>query len=284
MDKNKLNLIIDKYCLDTRIIPFIIFPIMFSVFFAFGIFDSLIYLIPTVVCVLLVAYMLYKIVTTKKKISTNELVTVSIVGYKAYIKETQETSRNSSQLIKLYIVDANNKKYSYYYLNGLEIEFKEYTNIINESENIKLVLFAGTNIISSIIADGVKLKDLYQEIRHSVKLIKPVIYNHIKYKRTKKGIYKYEEYSVTDVKMVFERSTLYEELIIINKDNKYVKISYNQETHNEFFVGNQKFDTFNEMEKELQLNDFIIDDKVRVIYTLGDAEPSSFISVINKVK
>ena len=34
----------------------------------------------------------------------------------------------------------------------------------------------------------------------------------------------------------------------------------------------------------LQLNDFIIDDKVRVIYTFGDAEPSSFISVINKVK
>ena len=181
-------------------------------------------------------------------------------------------------------MDENNKKYNYYYLNGLEIELKKYVNIINESENVKLLLFAGTNIISSIIVDGVQLKDLYQEIRHSVKLIKPVIFNHIKNKRTKKGIYKFEEYSVNDVKIVFESSTIYEELIIINKDNKYVKISYNQETHNEYFVDNQKFDTFSEMEKELQLNDFIFDGNIRVIYTLGDAEPSSFISVINKVK
>mgnify|MGYP003521722559 CR=1 FL=1 len=48
-------------------------------------------------------------------------------------------------------------------------------------------------------------------------------------------------------------SSLYEELTIINKDNKYVKISYNQETHDEFLIDNTKFKTFNDMLKELEV-------------------------------
>ena len=283
MNKHKLNLIVDRYSVDKGFIPFIVFPIIFGILFSFGIIKNLIYLIPAILCVLLVCFMIYKMITIKRKINKNELITVSIKGFESFIKETQETSRSSALLIKLYILDEDNKKYNYYYLNGSKSKFKEYKNIINESNEVKLILFKDTNIISSLIVDGVKLDDLYQEVRYSKKLLKPKLYNHFKYNRTKKAIFKYEEYDVNDVKMVFEKASLYEELTIINKDNKYVKISYNQETHDEFLIDNTKFKTFNDMLKELEVNNFIFDGNLRVIYTLANTEPSSFIELIDKV-
>ena len=68
-----------------------------------------------------------------------------------------------NNIIKLYIIDENKKKYNYYYLTGSEVKFKEYKNTINNGKIVNLFLYKGTNIISNIIVDGEELKDLYYE-------------------------------------------------------------------------------------------------------------------------
>ena len=65
------------------------------------------------------------------------------------------------------------------------------------------------------------------------------------------------EYTIDDVQIVFENAKLYEELYIINRENRYVKISYNQETHKEFYIENKKFDSFLKLKEELDETKFI---------------------------
>lgn len=284
MKKDKLSRIILKYSLDNGYLIFFAFSIVCYVTFLIGIFESLNFLIPIGIIFLLNIFVIIKILITRKRIITNDLVRVKIEGFNAFIKETKETNRHGAVLIKLYVIDKNKKKYNYYYLTGSEVKFKEYKSIINKGNNVELLLFKKTKIISDIIVDGEKLEDLYREIKYSKKLNRPITYNHYKTKRTKRCIYKYEEYDLSDVQIVFENATIYEELYIINNNNKYAKISFNQETHDEFLIDNNKFKTFEDLTKELEINGFIIDDKLRVIYTLENAEPSSFITLINEVK
>lgn len=284
MKKDKLNFIIHKYSLDIGIFTYIILSICVCIFLILGIFESIYFLIPIIAIFLFNAFMIFKILYTKKKVSINETESILINNAKAFIKETKETSRCGAILIKLYIIDDNKKKYNYYYLTGSEIKFKEYKEVINNGSCVKILLFKGTNIISNIFVDNEELKDLYYEIKYSKKLRKPIIYNHIKYNRTKKGLYKYEEYDIFDVKMVFEKASLYEELYIINNNNKYVKISYNQETHEEFLIDKKVYKTFDELQKELEANSFVFDGKIRVIYTTDNTEPTSFNMLINQVK
>ena len=77
---------------------------------------------------------------------------------------------------------------------------------------------------------------------------------------------------------------LHEELYIINNEKKYVKISYNQENHREFYIEKKLFNSFDEMINELEIYNFIFDEKIRVIYALDNAVPTSFITIINEVK
>lgn len=284
MKKDKLSFIVYKYSFDTGFLALIVISIALCIFLIFGIFESLLFLIPISAIVIFNLYMIIKILIIKNKVSKNDLESIDLTNAQAYIKETKETTRCGAILIKLYIIDENKKKYNYYYLTGSEVKFKEYKNTINNGEKVTLFLYKGTNVISNIIVDGEELKDLYYEIKYSKKLRKPIVYSHIKYKRTKKAIYKYEEYDINDVKDVFEKAKLYEELFIINKEDKYVKISYNQETHNEFLIDKNKFNTFEELLHELEKNGFVFEGKLRVIYTLGNTDPTSFNMLINEVK
>lgn len=283
MKKDKLQFIVYKYSWDKGFLGLITIFLCFALFFGMGIIDSLVWIIPTIILVVPSIFMLIHILIIRNKVKRNEIVTIDLIDFEAFIKETKDGPKCGVIVIKLYIVD-NNKKYNYYYLTGSEVKFKEYKNIINQSSNVQLRLFKDTNIISSIVVDGEELKDLYYEIRYSKKMRKPIIYNHIKYKRTKKAIYKYEEYDINDVQLVFENAKLYEELYIINSDSKYVKMSYNQETNKEFYIDNKKFENFYEMKKELEQNNFLFNNKLRVIYTLGNTEPTSFTMLISEVK
>lgn len=284
MKKDKLNFILYKYSFDKGFLSFIVISIALYIFLIFGIFESLLFLIPIIAIVIFDLYLIKKLLIIKNKVSKNDLESVNLTNAQAYIKETKETATSGAILIKLYIIDENKKKYNYYYLTGSEVKFKEYKNTINNGKIVNLFLHRGTNIISNIIVDGEELKDLYYEIKHPKKLRKPMVYEHIKYKRTKKAIYKYEEYDISDIKDVFTKAKLYEELFIINNENKYVKISYNQETHNEFLIDKNKFNTFEELLHELEKNGFVFEGKLRVIYTLGDTDPTSFNMLINEVK
>lgn len=284
MKKDKLNFIVYKYSCDTGFFELIIISIALCIFLIFGIFESLLFLFPVSVIAISILYMIIKILIIKNKVSKNDIESINLINAKAYIKETKETDRCGAILIKLYVVDENKKKYNYYYLTGSEVKFKEYKDIINNGKMVTLLLFKETKIISNIIVDGEELKDLYYEIKYSKKLRKPIVYSHIKYNRTKRAIYKYEEYDINDVKDVFEKAKLYEELFIINNEDKYAKISYNQETHNEFLIDKKKFNTFDELSQELENKGFIFEGRLRVIYTSGDTEPTSFNMLINEVK
>lgn len=284
MKKDKLNFLLYKYSLDKGFLSFIVISIGLCIFLIFGIFENLLFLIPIIAIVIFDLYLIIKLLIIKNKVSKNDLESINLTNAQAHIKETKETASSGSILIKLYIIDENKKKYNYYYLTGSEVKFKEYKNTINNGKIVNLFLYKGTNIISNIIVDGEELKDLYYEIKHSKKLRKPMVYEHIKYKRTKKAMYKYEEYDINDVKDVFVKAKLYEELFIINNENKYVKISYNQETHNEFLIDKNKFNTFEEFLDELEKSGFVFEGKLRVIYTLGNTDPTSFNMLINEVK
>ena len=283
MTKGKLYEILYKYSLDKGFLAGIIMFVFLSLFFTIGITEDILFIILTVLFALIAISMIINILVVRYKINRNEIETIEINNFEAFIKKTKKTNRYSSILVKLYIICENNKKYNYYYLNGSKAEFKRYKIIINKSSNVKLNIFKNTNIISSIIVDGEELKDLYYEIKRGKKLIKPIIYNHIRYKRTKKAIYKYEEYNIDDVQVVFENSELCEELYIINCNNKYVRISYDETTHKEFYIEKEKYNTFNELKEELEINNFIFDNKIRVIYTLDNTDPTSFNILINEV-
>ncbi|MBO5214747.1 MAG: hypothetical protein J6B79_00975 [Clostridia bacterium] len=284
MKKDKLNFIVYKYSIDICFFTYLILSICLCTITILGLFESIYFLIPLIALVLFDAFMIFKILYTKKKVSANETESILINNAKAFIKETKETSRCGAILIKLYIIDDDKNKYNYYYLTGSENKFKEYRDIINSGSLVKILLFKGTKIISTIFVDNEELKDLYCEIKYSKKIRKPIIYNHIKYNSTKKGIYEYEEYDILDVKLVFEKSSLYEELYIINSNKKYVKISYNQENHKEFLIDKKVYGTFDELQKELEVNSFVFDGKIRVIYTANNTEPTSFNMLINQVK
>ena len=284
MKKDKLRYIMFQYAIDKCFLTLIVLCFFPGVTCFIGIFYDLLYIIPTGIFGILSIGMIVHLLIVRHKINRNELVTINVNGYKAFIREMKATSRNPATLIKIYIIDENKKKYNYYYLNGSKPIFKGYEKIINQGCNLQLVLFKNTNIISSIIVDGEELEDLYYEVRHSKKMIKPSIYDHLYYKRTKKAIYKYEEYDIQDVKLAFEQSNLYEELYIINNEKKYVKISYNQENHREFYIEKKLFNSFDEMINELEIYNFIFDEKIRVIYALDNAVPTSFITIINEVK
>ena len=284
MSKDKLQFIIYKYSWDKGYFGLLVIGLGFGLIFGMGIINDLTFVIPTTIFVVPTILPFINILRTRNNVKRNELVSLNLTNFKAFIKETKDSPKCGVIVIKLYIVNEDKKKYNYYYLTGSEIKFKEYKNVINQSSNVQLKLFKNTNIISSIIVDGEELKDLYYEIRYSKKLRKPIVYTHIKHKRTKKAIYKYEEYDIDDVQAVFEKAKLYEELYIINSDNKYVKISYNQENNSEFYIDNKRFDKFYELKLELERNQFIFDNKLRVIYTAGNAEPTSFTMLISEVK
>ena len=156
--------------------------------------------------------------------------------------------------------------------------------MVNQGKDVKIAIYKKTNIISFIEVDNEKLEDLYVEVKTSKKMRNPIVYNHLYFKRTKKAIYRYMEYTIDDVQIVFENAKLYEELYIINRENRYVKISYNQETHKEFYIENKKFDSFLKLKEELDETKFIFDNKFRVIYTFGNTDPASFIMFVNEVK
>ena len=284
MKKDKLNFIMFQYAIDKGLLALIIICIMLGSVCSIGIYDNLLYIIPTGIFGILSIGMIAHLFIIRHKINRNELVAINVNGFQAFIKIAKGTRGWPDTLIKIYIIDENEKKYNYYYLNGSEPKFKGYEKTINQGCNLQLVLFKNTNIISSIIVDGEELEDLYYEVRHSKKMIKPIIYEHLYYKRIKKAIYKYEEYDIQDVRLVFEQSDLYEELYIINNEKKYVKISYNQENHRDFYIEKKLFNSFDEMINELEIYNFIFDEKIRVIYALDNAVPTSFITIINEVK
>lgn len=284
MLKNKLSFIISRYSLDKKYFALIIIFLWLSAFFAFGIYESLYYIIPTIIFISIVIYMIIDIISTYHRISRNEVTILPLNNCKAYVKQTKENKRIGSILIKIYIIDDNNKKYNYYFLNGSEVKFKNYVNMVNQGKDVKIAIYKKTNIISFIEVDNEKLEDLYVEVKTSKKMRNPIIYNHLNFKRTKKAIYGYMEYTIDDVQIVFENAKLYEELYIINRENRYVKISYNQETHKEFYIENKKFDSFLKLKEELDETKFIFDNKLRVIYTFGNTDPASFIMFVNEVK
>lgn len=283
MKKDKLNFIMYQYSIDKFLLALIVLCFFPWVICFVGVFSDLRYIIPTGIFGIALVTMIIHLFIIRHKINRNELVVINVNGFQAFIKIAKGTRGWPDTLIKIYIIDENEKKYNYYYLNGSEPKFKGYEKTINQGCNLQLVLFKNTNIISSIIVDGEELQDLYYEVRHSKKLMKPIIYNHLYYNRTKKAIYKYEEYDIQDVKLAFEQSDLYEELYIINNEKKYVKISYNQENHREFYIEKKLFNSFDDLIDELEKYNFIFDGKIRVIYALDNAIPSSFMVIINEV-
>ena len=283
MKKDKLNYIMFQYAIDKCFLTLIVLCFFPGVICFIGIFYDLLYIVPTGIFWIALVSMIIHLLIIRSKVKRNELVSIDIDGFQAFIRETKPTTRNPAILIKLYIMDNNKKKYNYYYLMGAKSIFRGYKNIINQGSSLQLLLFKNTNIISSIIVDGEELQDLYYEVRHSKKLMKPIIYNHLYYNRTKKAIYKYEEYDIQDVRLVFEQSDLYEELYIINNEKRYVRISYDDENHSEFYIEKKVFYSFDDLIDELEKYNFIFDGKIRVIYALDNAIPSSFMVIINEV-
>lgn len=284
MHKNKVKIIIDSYALDKGTYIYIVLSFALLICLFLCLYYSVFLLIPICATISFLSFLIIKLIITKRRLIKGDLETIEPKQYEAKIKETKETDNVGKFLIKLYIIDEDGHKYNYYYTNGSEDIFKGYKDIINNSKNIKLLVVKKTNIIDSIIVDEEKLKDLYTDIKHSKILKQPIVYEHICYKRSKKGIYKYEEYLLEDIRAVFEHASLYEELFIININNRYAKISFNNETHNEFLFDKTIYSTFDGLKNELEEKNFLFDDKIRVIYTLGDNEPSSFNMVIDEVK
>ena len=85
------------------------------------------------------------------------------------------------------------------------------------------------------------------------------------------------------MKLVFEKSSIIEELFIVNVFKKYLKISFCIDKKL-FYVEKKEFNTFDEMLDYLILNEFVFDNKLRVFYTLDDNVPSSFQGLIDEVK
>jgi len=284
MKKQKLRFILDRYIWDKKLNILFAIGIFSIMFFIAGIKESLYYVIFAVLGIVSILIFIVDIFVIKRKIKREELISVHPKTFNASIKQTKETHRLPSLLLKLYIIDENKTRYDYYYLNGSEPKFKEYVNVINNSTYLEIKLYKGTNIINTIIADGEVLEDLFVEIKYSKKLRKPIVYNHIKYKRTKKGIYKFEEYQIDDVQRAFENAKQCEELCIINLENKYTKISFYTDPIREFFIEKKPYETFEQIKEELEKNNFLFDQKLRVIYCLGDTEPTSFNMFINETK
>jgi hypothetical protein len=141
MKKDKLNFIVYKYSIDIGFFTYLILSICLCIITILGLFESIYFLIPLIALVLFDAFMIFKILYTKKKVSINETESILINNAKAFIKETKETSRCGAILIKLYIIDGNKKKYNYYYLTGSDIKFKEYKEVINNGSCVKILLF-----------------------------------------------------------------------------------------------------------------------------------------------
>ena len=192
MKKDRLNFIMYQYSIDKFLLALIVLCFFPWVICFVGVFFDLRYIIPTGIFGIPLVTMIIHLLIIRSKVKRNEFVSINVEGFQAFIRETKPTTRNPAILIKLYIMDNNKKKYNYYYLKGAKSIFRGYKNIINQGSSLQLLLFKNTNIISSIIVDGEELQDLYYEVRHSKKLMKPIIYNHLYYNRTKKAIYKYE--------------------------------------------------------------------------------------------
>lgn len=285
MKKDKLQRLLMRYSLDNTILCWLLLLPTFAIIcIAFGFMFDAYFFIAAGVLLLIDLILLAHQETVRKKIVSGEIVRVCPSTFKAYVKVTKENYKFNAMLIKLYVVDEYKNKYNYYYLTGSEIKFKEYVNVINQAHSLELAVFEGTKIIESITVDGEVLKDLYYEIKFSKKLRKPIVYNHIKYKRTKKAIYMYQVYDINDVQLVFKNAKSYEELYIVNSENKYVKIYYNQETNNEFYIDKTVYNNFDDFKAKLVELKFLFGNNLRVFYTLGNSEPTSFLALINEVK
>lgn len=283
MLRDKLTLLLQKYCLDNRIYIIIFLSCLISIFFAIASFFKIIYLIPLFILLLIIVLLINKIIMIKKQLLKGQTTTIILENYQAYIKKTKESSKVSSILIKLYIQDSKKKIYNYYYLNGNKEVFINYVDIINNAFHLELVLYHNTNIIKNIIADYQELDDLYSEYKFSKKLKNKIIYQHYKLNKDVKAVYEYVAYDIMDVKKVFENSNLYEELWILNTYNKYAVISFDQTNNKYFYLDEMIFTSFDDLKNELEKYNFIDNNKVLVIYTLDKSIPSSFRSIIDEI-
>ena len=113
MKKDKLNFLLYKYSFDKGFLSFIVISIALCIFLIFGIFESLLFLIPIIAIVIFDLYLIIKLLIIKNKVSKNDLESINLTNAQAYIKETKEIASSGSILIKLYIIDENKKKYNY---------------------------------------------------------------------------------------------------------------------------------------------------------------------------
>ena len=60
--------------------------------------------------------------------------------------------------------------------------------------------------------------------------------------------------------------------------------SYNQETNNEFYIDKTVYNNFDDFKAKLVELKFLFGNNLRVFYTLGNSEPTSFLALINEVK
>ena len=284
MRKHKLSRIIDEYACDNGLIIFLCLSISFIPLSIVGVFYDLHFLILLVPISLIDIIFVIKVLIIRKRLLKNEEVSIVLKSYNVFIKETIVASISITISKKIFIIDENKNKYNYYYLNGPAKIFKEYKDKIENGEEVKLIVFKNTKIIKKIFVDGKELEDLYSEPKYARRLRKPIIYKHLFYKRTKKAVYEYVEYNINDVKLVFENSQFEDELYIINFNNRYVRISFDLETHSNFYIEKEMYNSFDEMQMKLEINGFIFDDVLRVIYTCEDTDPSSFDSFIDEVK
>ena len=113
MKKDKLNFIMYQYSIDKFLLALIVLCFFPWVICFVGVFSDLRYIIPTGIFGIALVSMIIHLLIVRIKIKRNELVSINVEGFQAFIRETKPTTRNPAILIKLYIMDKNKKKYNY---------------------------------------------------------------------------------------------------------------------------------------------------------------------------
>ncbi|MCK9471051.1 MAG: hypothetical protein M0Q88_04785 [Bacilli bacterium] len=235
------------------------------------------WVITFVVFVLYLFYRIIRLLVLKSRIYKEKYSEIDLNNPIANIMVVKNRYGNTYPGIYISgVINGKKKKISLYRINSNQKELKEEIKEISSKPFYTCTLINGFDIVFNHYRENI------QNIE-TKKIKEKVYYKNLNSSKEKRVKYENVLFEIDKIINLLKTSDEVEEIFIVNKENKYVKILMYPEDLNQerdFFIDNNIY-SINELFSYLELNGFIEDNRLKVFEQFDGNSPSL---LANKLK